>query len=225
MDDSVKVQFNTLSSDYDARRRLLIPCFDEFYNSGLNMLTFQGDAPRVLDAGAGTGIFSAFLLNRFPEAKLTLIDFAENMLDVAKEKFADRVDVSYLLDDYYTHDYEDSRFDIVISALSIHHLEARDKLSFYIKLFSLLNTGGELINADIFSSESPEINERFDVKWTSFVAGNIGEGEYFDRFMKSKDIDNPSSISDQLEWLGEAGFQHTDCVFKHYNFAVLYAKK
>ena len=225
MNERVKEQFNTLSSEYDSRRRLLIPCFDVFYNSGISMLAYEGEAPRVLDVGTGTGILSAALLARYPKARLTLIDFAENMLELAKEKFADRADVSYILDDYFTYDFEDDSFDIIISALSIHHLDEIDKQKFYTKLYSKLGKNGEFLNADIVSSETSEINEKYDALWTDFVVGNIGEGEYLERFKKSKDVDKPSTITDQLKWLREAGFSKTDCVFKYYNLAVLYAGK
>ena len=225
MNDRVREQFNTMSSEYDARRRLLIPCFDELYDSGIGILSFAGESPRVLDVGAGTGIYSAALLGRYPGAKLTLIDFAENMLDLAKEKFADHVDTSFLLDDYFTHDYGKETFDIVISALSIHHLDERDKQIFYAKLCSMLDAGGELLNADIISSGSSEIDAVYDEIWTDFVAGNIGKGEYFERFMKSKEVDKPSPVENQYRWLLEAGFRDVDCVYKRYNYAVLYARK
>jgi len=225
MNVRVKEQFNTLSQDYDARRRLLIPDFDDFYTCGLNLLSFPGESPRVLDVGAGTGIYSSALLSRYPKAKLTLIDFAENMLDIAKEKFSGCEEASFLLDDYFTHDYGDGIFDIIISALSIHHLDAHDKQAYYAKLYSLLEDGGELINADIISSGSPETDAVYDELWTDFVTKNIGEGEYLERFKKSKDIDKPSSLEEQFSWLREAGFKSVDCVFKRYNFAVLYAKR
>lgn len=225
MNERVKDQFNTLSSEYDARRRLIIPCFDELYGSGLGLLSYKGDDPEVLDVGAGTGIYSAALLPRYPKAKLTLIDFAENMLDVAREKFSGLDGASFLLDDFFTHDYGDSRFDIVISALSIHHLDRDDKKSFYVKLYSLLEIGGEFLNADIVSSGCPEIDTKYDDQWTDFVTGNIGEGEYLERFRKSKELDKPSTVLEQIVYLLEAGFQIADCVFKSNNFAVLYAKK
>ena len=225
MNEKVREQFNTLSPDYDSRRRLLIPCFDDFYNTGIEKLSFAGKAPRILDVGAGTGIFSDVLLSRYPKAKLTLIDFAGNMLDIAKSKFKDRADARYILDDYFTHDYSLDTYDIVISALSIHHLDAGSKRMFYQKVYNLLEDDGEFLNADIACLGDPETDALNDELWTAFVAGNLGEGEYFDRFIKSKEVDRPSPVSDQIKWLSEAGFQSAECVFMHLNFAVLHARK
>jgi len=37
--------------------------------------------------------------------------------------------------------------------------------------------------------------------------------------------DKPSSLSEQLQWLKEAGFQDVDCYYKYFNFAVYSGKK
>ena len=225
MNEQVRDQFNAFSVDYDARRRLLIPCFDEFYGTGVERLTFTGEAPKVLDAGAGTGIYSDTLLSRYPKARLTLIDFAESMLDIARGKFEGRADARFITDDYYTHSFGGEQYDIVISALSIHHLDTDGKMAFYKKVYGLLGDGGEFVNADIACSGDPEADARDEALWTDFVAGNLGEGESLDRFIKSKEVDKPSPVPDQLTWLREAGFTAAECVFRHLNFAVIYARK
>lgn len=79
-------QFNMVSEVYDAQRRRLLPCFDDFYGTSIQMLDYEGDAPRVLDIGSGTGLFADFLLKRYPKAKLTLIDVSEKMLHVAQKQ-------------------------------------------------------------------------------------------------------------------------------------------
>jgi tRNA (cmo5U34)-methyltransferase len=33
--------------------------------------------PTVLDVGSGTGLFSSFILEKYPEANITLIDISE----------------------------------------------------------------------------------------------------------------------------------------------------
>jgi len=37
--------------------------------------------------------------------------------------------------------------------------------------------------------------------------------------------DKPSSLSDQLQWLREIGFQDVDCYYKYFNFAVYSGRK
>ena len=224
MNERVRTQFNTLSADYDANRRKLIPAFDAFYGAGIDFLTYEGDAPAVLDIGAGTGIFTARLLERYPDASVTLLDFSDNMLGLACEKFSGNSRISYVLGDYSEADLGAGRFDAAISALSLHHLNPEMKRAFFSKVKAALREGGEFINADIVKYADPDLTAGFDARWTDFVRGNLGEGEFFDRFLKSKDVDDPSTVEEQLAWLRDCGFERAYSLFHYYNFAVIYAK-
>lgn len=64
---------------------LLIPCFDDFYGVAIDCIDFEKDNPKVLDLGAGTGILSQFLLEKYPNAEIVLIDLAEEMLKEAEK--------------------------------------------------------------------------------------------------------------------------------------------
>ena len=225
MNERVQTQFNTLSSEYDANRRKLIPAFDALYAAGVDFLEYPGDSPSVLDVGAGTGIFTARLLDRYPGAFVTLVDFSNEMLEIARKKFAGNDRISYIFGDYSEMDIDMERFDIVISALSLHHLNAEGMRAFFAKLWRGFRCGVEFVNADIVNHTDPALTARLDALWTDFVRSNVGDGELFDRFLGSKDVDDPSTIEDQLAWLKECGFSQAYCIFNYYNFAVVYAKK
>ena len=55
--------------------------------------------------------------------------------------------------DYSRADLE-GPYDIVCSALSIHHLITEDKYKLFERIFSALNTGGLFINADQADGET-----------------------------------------------------------------------
>ena len=84
---SVVNKFNQKAKEYDSERRALIPCFDDFYGIAIDCIDFKGDNPKVLDLGAGTGILSQFLLEKYPNAEIVLIDLAEEMLKEAEKRF------------------------------------------------------------------------------------------------------------------------------------------
>ena len=78
--DSVSV-FAAHADEYHAQRRRLVPCFDEFYGTAVATLAMlPGEPARGLDLGAGTGLMSAAVLERYPDARIVLVDGAAEML-------------------------------------------------------------------------------------------------------------------------------------------------
>ncbi len=219
----VKESFDKVATQYDQDRRRLIPCFDDFYGLPMQFLRMEGNAPEVLDIGAGTGLFSGFVRRKYPGAKLTLIDFSEKMLRVAKERFGD-ADVTYIVDDYCTHQFEQT-FDCIISALSIHHLPAAGKQALYKKCYTWLKPGGVFINADQVSGASREMDRMYAVlRDENLVREGFTEEEMQIAYERMKE-DDTSQVDEQLEWLREAGFRTVDCIYKYTEFATFYAQK
>jgi tRNA (cmo5U34)-methyltransferase len=225
--EQVKSNFDDLSragSYSDENRRRIIPRFDDFYTTGVKALSCEKAAPRVLDLGAGTGIYSGFVIERYPDAKLTLADFSEEMIALAKERFDGRADVDFVVGDYIELDFA-ARFDIVISALSIHHLNGEDKKALYRKICCLLAPDGEFLNADQVISPSPLLQNRYLALWAENAIENGFSGAEIERTKQSMSLDDPSTVGEQLDWLLEAGFSVADCLWKYINFAVIYAGK
>jgi len=221
---SIKDEFNEIAQKYDQQRRLLIPCFDDFYNLPMEALNYSGDSPAVLDIGSGTGLFSSFILTKYPYAKITMIDVADELLAIAKERFAAYPDFRYIVADYTKYDFE-QKFDIIISALSIHHLTDKDKLELYKKCYCMLNDNGYFINADQVLSPSDyveKVNLEALQKYHRRTTLNEKDIEMAYERMK---YDNPATLYEQTQWLYEAGFKNVDCIFKRHQFCVIYAQK
>ena len=127
---SVRAAFDASADRYDRLRRSLIPCFDDFYRTAVEVIPFEASAPiRVLDLGAGTGLMSAFVLDAFPDSRVTLVDLSDAMLARARARFAatpERVDLVAM--DYARAEIPGT-YDLVISAVSIHHLADDDKVA------------------------------------------------------------------------------------------------
>jgi len=220
----IKEQFDSIAERYDKQRRQLIPCFDDFYNLPLSVLDFSGEEPGVLDIGSGTGLFSSILLQKYPKAKITLIDLSDNMLAVARARFADYKNFQFIAGDYTAHEFSDT-FDIIISALSIHHLPAAEKEKLYHKCYKMLRANGVFINADQVLSPSPQTESLFSNLWkASIEKSGLSKDEIMGSYERMR-FDNPSSLADQLAWLRAAGFETADCLYKYYHFCALYAKK
>jgi len=224
MSDGIKIEFDNISSSYDRQRKQLIPCFEDFYNSSVAIAEAVTERPNILDVGAGTGLFSSFLLRKFPEAKLTLIDISEKMLEVAKQRFKDFRDIKYIVSDYSKYGFTE-RYDIIISALSIHHLTDEQKEEFYKKCYSILGDNGVFINADQVLGDTRYMNTLYKNQWRSIIEqSGLSKEEILSGYERIK-LDKEATLSQQLTWLRESGFSDVDCVYKYYHFAVMFGRR
>lgn len=200
MSDGIKMEFDNISSSYDRQRKQLIPCFEDFYNSSIAIAEAVTERPNILDVGAGTGLFSSFLICKFPEAKLTLIDISEKMLEVAKQRFKDFRDFKYLVGDYSKYDFNE-KYDIIISALSIHHLTDGQKEEFYKKCYSILRNNGIFINADQVLGNTQYVDSLYKKHWRSSIEqSGLSKEEILSGYERIK-LDKEATLSQQLTWL------------------------
>ncbi len=220
--------FNIDAQGYDAARRNLVPCFDSFYTSALDIIGdwSGGRAPaplEVLDLGAGTGLFSAMVMGRVPQARLHLIDVSDAMLAEARRRFAGAAaaNVSFEVRDY-TAGSLGGPWDLVVSALSIHHSEDGAKRALLQRVFEALRPGGLFLNADRVRGPTPAAEARYRRLWEEQVlASGVDQREY-ERAVERMRYDRSARLGDQLEWLRAAGFIEVDCAFKQWRFAVYF---
>jgi tRNA (cmo5U34)-methyltransferase len=224
MKDEVRDVFDSVSTEYDLLRRKLIPCYDDFYNITVSLLDTDNDSPRVLDIGAGTGLLSSYVLKRLPNAKITLIDFSEGMLEMAKLRFKDRTGVRLVRADY-SQFIPEERYNIIVSALSIHHLPDKEKQQLYHRCFQLLEDGGILVNADQVAADTEVLDSLYKREWRRFVEGNQLSKDEITACYERMKLDKETKMHLQLEWLKQAGFTDVDCAYKYYNFAVMTGRK
>ena len=218
---SVGALFDAAAGDYDRARRQLVPNFDDFYGAVLGLLDFGEDQPvRVLDLGAGTGLLGAMIAERFPEARITLVDVSGEMLEVARRRFSSgSACFSFRVMDYAGEE-KWGEYEIIISALSIHHLEDSNKRRVFCKAYESLSDGGVFINADQVLGATPEIEERYHEYWLRWVReAGVAEHDLNAALERMKE-DKSATLASQLVWLKEAGFESVDCVYKDHQFAV-----
>jgi len=179
---------------------------------------------RVLDLGAGTGVLSEMVAGRFPRGTVTLVDFSEKMMDVARERLAERGDRFRFVVANYLEEQFPERYELVVSALSIHHLENRDKQILFRRVYDALVPGGVFVNADQTLGATPEIEERYQEDLVRRVRETGVEEQALDRFQeKMRDKSRETlevPLTTQISWLEEAGFEGVDCFYKRGRFAV-----
>jgi tRNA (cmo5U34)-methyltransferase len=222
----VKRTFDAAAGRYDELRRRLIPCFDGFYGAAVDLLPFApGRSARILDLGAGTGLLSAAIARRLPRARLTLLDFSEEMLGRARARFAGSPVKVELRTGDATRAPLGGPWDAIVSALSIHHLSDAAKRRLYARAFEALAPGGLLVNADNVLAEDPAVQARDRAAWIAAIrASGLPEAELRAALRRTR-VDRLAPLDLQLRWLRELGFAEVDCAYKWRHFAVFSGRR
>jgi tRNA (cmo5U34)-methyltransferase len=140
-------------------------------------------AGAILELGTGTGETAAAVMAVLPAARLVGIDESEPMLARARDRFpgAD-LRVQRLADPL-----PEGSYDLVVSALTVHHLDAAGKADLFRRVRARLRPGGRFVLADVVIPDDPhDVVTPIDPPY-----------------------DQPSSVADQLSWLREAGLRPT----------------
>jgi len=222
---SIKRIFDAGADQYDQQRRKIIPCFNDFYQTAIDLIPFNGtDSFKFLDLGAGTGLLTAFIISVFPNATVTLMDLSEKMLEKARERFSTNKRVNFLIWDY-SHSTLPGEYNLIVSAMSIHHLSGDEKKSLYQRVFNALKFDGIFINEDLVKGETDKVEQKYQDMWMNWIKeAGLSKGELL-KIIDRMRYDKPSSLNIQLQWLKEIGFQDVDCYYKYFNFAVYSGRK
>jgi tRNA (cmo5U34)-methyltransferase len=223
--EHIRLAFDEAASRYDAQRRFVIPGMEEFYEAAVWAAATDRKDPEILDIGAGTGLLSALLLARYPAASLTLMDFSEPMIDKARKRFGDDARVRYIIGDYNHADMGGS-YDLICSALSIHHLAREDKKGLYERIFAALKQDGIFVNADQVLGRTSWMQHRFIDYWDEFVLnGPLSREEVLDIRRRRDTLDQNEYLDIQLCWLLDSGFADVDVIYKNRMFVVFTGRK
>ena len=226
---TVGTPFGQAAGDHDRIRPEFVPGFDRFYGAVLESIPFREEQEiRVLDLGAGTGLLSAVVAGKFPRARVTLVDLSVEMLRVARRRFSgERGRFEFRTMDYARKPLPSTEggYDLVVSALSVHHLTHGDKRELFEKVHRSLAGGGYFVNADQISGETPEEEELYTEWWLRRVReAGVSEEDVAAAVSRMR-ADRNATLGAQLLWLGEAGFEGIGCRYKDHRFAVYNGRK
>ena len=156
------------------------------------------DAREILELGIGTGETARRVVAFHPDARLTGLDESPPMLERARETLPGATLVVGRLQD----PLPPFRYDLVVSALAVHHLTPAEKRDLFARVAAVLEPGGRFVLADVVVPDDP-----------ADVVTPIEEG-----------YDLPDRLEDQLDWLREAGFE-PEVRWSHRDLAVIAARR
>ena len=154
-----------------------VSAYDEFQDM-VAEATMSIVARSILDLGVGTGETALRVLRRHPAARLVGIDASAEMVTMAAHVLPSAdLRVGRLEDPL-----PEGEFDLVVSALAVHHLTSEGKVQLFERVAQRLAVGGRFVLGDVIVPDSPE------------DADTPLEPE----------VDLPDRLQDQLDWLENA---------------------
>jgi tRNA (cmo5U34)-methyltransferase len=117
---------------------------------------------KALEYGAGTGIMSFLLKDRFSE--IVLMDSSQEMIKVCEEK-VEYHRASHIKPIWYDLEHQDytEKFDIIYNQMVLHHVNNIEVMLH--KFHELLNPGGYLAIADLYAEDGSFHGPEVKVHW------------------------------------------------------------
>lgn len=176
------VEFHFDADTYLSLMRRELPVYEEIQRA-VARAAAGGTVGRILDLGAGTGETSRAVLEHHPSAALVLVDENPGMLAAATHALeTKRIEETIVVD--LLGPLPVGPFDLIVSALAIHHLEGTAKRELFLRVHELLRQGGRFVMADLVVPEDP-----------AAAVTPLSDG-----------YDHPSSLRELDGWLDDAGF-------------------
>jgi ubiquinone/menaquinone biosynthesis C-methylase UbiE len=149
---------------------------------------------RVLDIGAGSGVWGIHVAKHDQEARVTVADFAQ-VIEVTK-KFVTRNGMTerfeYLPGDFRQTEFGEAQFDIAMLGHICHSEGPRQTKELFAKLRRALKPDGQVVIGEFLVDEE-RMQNQFGLIFAVNMLVNTQEGDTF-------------SASELTQWLREAGF-------------------
>jgi tRNA (cmo5U34)-methyltransferase len=177
---SLVVEWEWNPETYLAEMAAEIPGYEELQEA-VAAATAGIDAARVLELGTGTGETALRVKAGQPAVDWVGIDASEAMLGRARERLPDADLGLQRLED----ELPPGPFDLVVSALAVHHLDGAGKRDLFARVAGVLRPGGVFVLGDVVVPADGQTGP-IEIDWV---------------------MDLPDSVEDQLAWLREVGFE------------------
>jgi tRNA (cmo5U34)-methyltransferase len=177
-----------------------VPTYTELQDTvGEHAVRPSGQPPRrVLDLGTGTGETARRVITRHPDAELVGVDASADMLEAARTQLPDAALCCQRLED----PLPGGPFDVVVSALAVHHLDPDGKADLFARIHDALGEDGRFVLADVVITDDP-----------ADMVTPLDPTE-----------DRPDRLDDLLRWLTDAGLV-PEVVWQHRDLVVVIADR
>jgi len=202
--------FDKRAEGYEEHMRSLLD-MDGFYGAVAGAFSESEERLNILDLGCGTGLEMGYLFQQMPNARITGIDLAGEMLNQLRHTYRERMDqITLIQESYVTHPLGEARYDYAVSVQSLHHFLPGEKTAIYRKIHEALREGGVYVEGD-FVVDEEDAEEYMQVYRDHMAEGN---GALYH-------LDIPFTLDTQIRLLTEAGFSKVEVLY-HEDAAAVY---
>ena len=153
----VRAMFDRIAGVYDRMNALMTAGLDRRWRSRAADLAAVGPGDRVLDVATGTGDLALELARRVaPDGEVVGSDFAEAMLERAREKAAGRPDVHFEWGDALALDYPDDAFAAATVAFGARNFA--DLHRGLAEMTRVVRPGGRVVVLEITTPQTPPLS-------------------------------------------------------------------
>lgn len=141
--EKIEKMFDEISSQYDFLNNII--SFFTHYSikkKSLDLLKLKPNS-KILDLCCGSGDLGEILLKKYPNSKITGVDFSQKMLDIAKKR---NKKIEYFKMDAQNLDFQDNSFDCVVMGFGLRNIE--DKELCLKEIYRILKPGGVFLQLD-----------------------------------------------------------------------------
>jgi len=223
--DEIKNRFdNETASLYSQRDPSWLPEFNfSFSLIQKTIKSFINNNSIVADLGAGTGNLSRTIFEAYPDIKIDLIDFSENMLSEVKNvlsKFEGKYKT--ITADIFKYKLDNNSYNVVVSSFAIHH--AREDTVYkqlYQNIYNSLTTPGIFICCDVIEGGNNYLSSLNEKEWSTFLTNQGFEKDKIEQILNNYHReDSPLSMNNHLKLLSDVGFKSVDVLWKKFNFGI-----
>ncbi|MCR5590520.1 MAG: class I SAM-dependent methyltransferase [Lachnospiraceae bacterium] len=210
---------------YDDHIVNVLPYYREYHGQVIDLVRNMGaKAPKWLDSGCGTGTLAARAIEEIPDAKFTLCDPSEKMLNIAKEKLKGH-DIAFFSTPSDKLEFNDE-FDVVTAIQSHHYFDEAGRELAVRNCHRALKDGGVFIAFENIRMSTDESDAIALKRWVRFLEehGNSPEDVQMQIERRGKEV-FPITIEKHIELLKKCGFRSVDLLWSSYLQAGFWAIK
>ena len=177
----------------------------------------------IIDFGIGTGLELEGIFKRFPDAEVTGLDIAEDMLRILKESYPGK-NINLHCESYLEYDFGNCLYDAALSVMTLHHYDYETKVNLYRRIRDCVKENGIYIECDYMLSEyeHEDAQELENFYFAEYARIKAAQGIADDR---EYHYDTPCTVTNQIKMLHEAGFINVKEVWRRGNTVILTAEK